>query len=130
QDKGVAVDLGNDIEGFVPLSQIGVAGLQNPADLFAEGDELEMEVSEVDPDNRRIVLNVTRVPKLEAGEVIRPAAAPTEAEAEAEAEAEVDAEAEAGEEPVAQAEAPAADVDTDSEDNEDESEAEVDAERQ
>ena len=74
QDKGVAVDLGNDIEGFVPLSQLGVAGLQNPADLFEEGDELEMEVTEVDPDNRRIVLNTTRVPKLEEGAVIRPAA--------------------------------------------------------
>jgi len=80
QDKGVAVDLGNDIEGFVPLSQLGVAGLQNPGDLFAEGDALEMEVTEVDPENRRIVLNTTRVPKLEEGAVIRPAtqAAPAE----------------------------------------------------
>jgi small subunit ribosomal protein S1 len=83
QDKGVAVDLGNDIEGFVPLSQLGVAGLQNPADLFEEGDELEMEVTEVDPDNRRIVLNATRVPKIEEGAVIRPAAsAPAEEGAE------------------------------------------------
>jgi small subunit ribosomal protein S1 len=80
QDKGVAVDLGNDIEGFVPLSQLGVTGLQNPADLFAEGDELEMEVTEVDVDNRRIVLNTTRVPKLEGGEVILP---PARAEAPA-----------------------------------------------
>jgi small subunit ribosomal protein S1 len=31
QDKGVAVDLGDDLEGFVPLSQLGVTGLQNPA---------------------------------------------------------------------------------------------------
>ncbi len=75
QDKGVAVDLGNDIEGFVPLSQIGVTGLQNPADIFAEGDELEMEVTEVDPENRRIVLNVLRAPKLEGGVPIQPAAA-------------------------------------------------------
>jgi small subunit ribosomal protein S1 len=73
QDKGVAVDIGNDLEGFVPLSQLGVAGLQNPADLFAEGDALEMRVTEVDPENRRIVLEATRVPKLEAGEVILPA---------------------------------------------------------
>jgi small subunit ribosomal protein S1 len=78
QDKGVAVDLGDDIEGFVPLSQLGVAGLQNPADLFVEGDELEMEVAEVDPENRRIVLNATRVPKLEEGAVIRPTSPPSE----------------------------------------------------
>ena len=82
QDKGVAVDLGEDLEGFVPLSQIGVAGLQNPADLFAEGDELEMEVTEVDPENRRIVLNVTRVPKLEGGAVLEPASAPAPAAAD------------------------------------------------
>jgi predicted RNA-binding protein with RPS1 domain len=87
QDKGVVVDLGDDIEGFVPLSQLGVAGLQNPADLFAEGDELEMEVTEVDPENRRIVLNTTRVPKLEEGAVIRPRErAQPEAEAEGETE--------------------------------------------
>jgi small subunit ribosomal protein S1 len=125
QDKGVAVDLGNDLEGFVPLSQIGVTGLQNPADLFAEGDALEMEVSEVDPDNRRIVLNVTRVPKLESGEPFRPptgeaagagegaeAAAEPAAEAEAEvATAEVEPATESEVEPVAEAEAePAAEV--------------------
>src|SRR5690606_19045513 len=52
----------------------GVAGLQNPGDLFAEGDALEMEVTEVDPENRRIVLNTTRVPKLEEGAVITPSA--------------------------------------------------------
>jgi small subunit ribosomal protein S1 len=102
QDKGVAVDLGNDLEGFVPLSQIGVTGLQNPADLFAEGDELEMEVSEVDPDNRRIVLNVTRIPKLENGEIIRPVP-PVAAEAEGVEAPEATAETEDVTEPVAEA---------------------------
>jgi small subunit ribosomal protein S1 len=98
QDKGVAVDLGNDVEGFVPLSQIGVAGLQNPADLFAEGDELEMEVTEVDPENRRIVLNVLRVPKLEGGAPIlppRPAAEEEEGDVVADAGPEAEAPAEA-----------------------------------
>ncbi len=77
QDKGVAVDLGHDMEGFVPVSQIGVAGVQNPADVFAEGDVLEMEVTEIDHANRRIVLSVTRVPKFEDGGVpAAPAAAP------------------------------------------------------
>jgi len=124
QEKGVAVDLGDDIEGFVPLSQLGVAGLQNPADLFAEGDDLEMEVTEVDPDNRRIVLNTLRVPKIEEGGVLLPpvtVAAPaadagdtpeTEIVAEAEVAAEVEGVVEA--EIVAEVtEAPAADADTD-----------------
>ncbi len=68
QDKGVAVDLGNDMEGFVPVSQLGVTGLQNPADVFKEGDDLEMYITEIDHANRRIVLAVTRVPKFEEGE--------------------------------------------------------------
>ncbi len=72
QDKGVAVDLGNDVEGFVPLSQIGVTNLQNPEDFFAEGDQLDMRVTEVDPENRRIVLEVTAIPKLEGGPAVLP----------------------------------------------------------
>ena len=31
-DKGVVVDVGNDIEGFVPMSQLGLPNLENPAD--------------------------------------------------------------------------------------------------
>ncbi|CAN5201611.1 30S ribosomal protein S1 [soil metagenome] len=67
QDNGVAVDLGNEMEGFVPVGQIGVTGLQDPADLFAEADELEMRINEIDTPNRRIVLEVTNVPKFEGG---------------------------------------------------------------
>ncbi|CAN5701136.1 30S ribosomal protein S1 [soil metagenome] len=97
QDKGVAVDLGDDIEGFVPLSQLGVTGLQNPADFFVEGDTLEMEVTEVDPDNRRIVLTTTRIPKLEGGEPValptpQPAAEATSSEANVDAVSEAPAE--------------------------------------
>jgi small subunit ribosomal protein S1 len=109
QDKGVAVDLGSDLEGFVPLSQLGVTGLQNPADLFVEGDALEMEVTEVDPDNRRIVLTATRVPKLEGGDVVLPSGGDVAAAPAAEAPA---AEAPAAEEPTSEApvaEAPAGD---------------------
>ena len=64
----MAVDLGQDMEGFVPVSQLGVTGLQNPADVFKEGDDLEMYITEVDLSNRRIVLAVSRVPKFEEGE--------------------------------------------------------------
>jgi len=109
QDKGVAVDLGDDVEGFVPVSQLGVTGLQNPADVFVEGDELEMRVTEVDAGNRRIVLEVTRVPKFEGGEpIFRNTGEAAEAEAPA-AAPEADApEASAVETPAAEAEAPEA----------------------
>src|ERR687885_782622 len=62
-DKGVVVDVGNDIEGFVPLSQLGQdRAIQSPADVVYEGMNLDMRVLEVDPIHRRIVLAVTHVP--------------------------------------------------------------------
>lgn len=58
-EKGVVVDLGDDVEGFVPVSQLGIRGTEaNPADVYRNGDELELKVIEVDPDNHRIVLAV------------------------------------------------------------------------
>ncbi len=47
-DKGVVVDIGNDIEGFVPISQLST---------------IDMRVLEVDPIHRRIVLAVTNIPE-------------------------------------------------------------------
>ena len=61
-DKGVVVDLEGEVEGFVPISQLGYRNLENPADKFREGDLLELKVIESDPDNRRIVLSVTDIP--------------------------------------------------------------------
>jgi small subunit ribosomal protein S1 len=62
-DKGVVVDLGNDIEGFVPVSQLNPEGtVTNPADFAWETMNLMMRVLEVDPIHRRIVLAVTSVP--------------------------------------------------------------------
>jgi small subunit ribosomal protein S1 len=64
-DKGVVVDIGNDIEGFVPISQLTTTGKQvaSPADVVYEGMNLEMRVLEVDPIHRRIVLAVTNIPE-------------------------------------------------------------------
>jgi small subunit ribosomal protein S1 len=63
-DKGVVVDIGNDIEGFVPISQLNLGKpVTNPADDVYEGMILDMRVLEVDPIHRRIVLAVTNVPE-------------------------------------------------------------------
>src|ERR687889_370694 len=63
-DKGVVVDVGNDIEGFVPMSQLANGRpVNNPADVVYEGMNLEMRVLEVDPIHRRIVLAVTNIPE-------------------------------------------------------------------
>jgi small subunit ribosomal protein S1 len=75
-DKGVVVDVGNDIEGFVPISQLSPTGKQiaTPADVAYEGMIFEMRVLEVDPIHRRIVLAVTNVPDEQPP---RPEAPPT-----------------------------------------------------
>ena len=64
-DKGVVVDIGNDIEGFVPISQLSPIGkpVNNPADVVYETMNLDMRVLEVDPIHRRIVLAVTNIPE-------------------------------------------------------------------
>src|SRR5881394_3005305 len=63
-DKGVVVDIGNDIEGFVPISQLDPDGkaVNSPTDVVYETMNLEMKVMEVDPIHRRIVLGVTSIP--------------------------------------------------------------------
>jgi len=62
-DKGVVVDLGSDIEGFVPMSQLGVPDIHSPGDAVKEGQAIEMKVLEVDPIHHRIVLAATGFPK-------------------------------------------------------------------
>jgi small subunit ribosomal protein S1 len=57
-EKGVVVDLGDDLEGFVPISQLGVENLKKPADAFSEGDEIPLKATRVDIPNHRIVLSV------------------------------------------------------------------------
>src|SRR6266516_2690291 len=74
-DKGVVVDIGSDIEGFVPMSQLGIPDIHNPADAVKEGQAVELKVLEVDPIHHRIVLAATGFPQ---DEVPAPAPAPAD----------------------------------------------------
>jgi small subunit ribosomal protein S1 len=58
-DRGVVVNLDQDIEGFVPLSQLGWDDLASPDKVLRAGDRLPLRVIEVVPSSRRIVLSVT-----------------------------------------------------------------------
>ncbi|MEO7964615.1 MAG: S1 RNA-binding domain-containing protein, partial [Gemmatimonadaceae bacterium] len=63
-EKGVVVDIGNDIEGFVPLSHLPLdTPVNSPADICWEGMFLDLRIVEVDPIHRRIVLSVTNIPE-------------------------------------------------------------------
>ncbi|MFN0179490.1 MAG: 30S ribosomal protein S1 [Gemmatimonadales bacterium] len=66
-DKGVVVDLGSDLEGFAPMSQLGFDNVQNPMDVVKENQVADVEVLEVDPIHHRIVVAVRGYPEDETG---------------------------------------------------------------
>jgi len=57
-DRGVIVDLGDEVEGFVPTNQLGKPEITRPIDAFNEGDEIPLKVIEFDRSGKRIVLSV------------------------------------------------------------------------
>jgi small subunit ribosomal protein S1 len=57
-DRGVVVELRTDVEGFVPVGQLGKPDLGHPEDCFAVEDKLPLKVIKIDPKNKRIVLSV------------------------------------------------------------------------
>ena len=133
-ERGVVVDLEGHVEGFVPISQLGIDDLQRPDEYFEEGDEMPLKVVEFDEDQKKIVLSVRERlrdadqdeidaflaahPRREGADVAVEAEV-AEEEVEVEAEAEVEAE-------VAEPEAEAkVEAETEVEDT---VEAEVDAE--
>ncbi len=93
-DKGVVVDLGQEVEGFVPISHLGVEEeLEDPAAKFVEGDQLELKVIESDPINRRIVLSVTELSDEIKDRPLRPVTRLTESDEDGEESEQVEAEA-------------------------------------
>jgi small subunit ribosomal protein S1 len=57
-DRGVVVELEEDVEGFVPLWHLAQENLAKPSDVFKPGDELPLRVIKIDPDARKILLSV------------------------------------------------------------------------
>ena len=57
-ERGVVVSLVDEVDGFVPLSQLAIDGLKNPRQSFDEGQELPLEVIEFDEEQKKIVLSV------------------------------------------------------------------------
>jgi small subunit ribosomal protein S1 len=73
QEQGVVVDLGDDIEGFVPVSHTGVEDGSRLEEHYGAGDSVSLRVLESDAANRRIVLEVTEVPPRKSREEIEAA---------------------------------------------------------
>jgi small subunit ribosomal protein S1 len=127
QDKGVVVDLGDDIEGFVPASHSSVEDANRLEEYYGAGQPVPLRVIESDAANRRIVLEVTEEPKRRPQEELDAEKAPKAEDAEAEGDLEVEAASEDVDDDAAEAES---EEDSDADDEEsDEAEAdEADAE--
>ena len=61
-DKGIVLDLGNDIEGFAPVSQMGIGQEQNPEDAVVPMQQVITKILEVDPIHHRIVVAIIEYP--------------------------------------------------------------------
>ena len=57
-ERGVVVSLDSDVDGFVPLSQLGIESIQTPRQCFDIDQELPLKVIEFDEDQKKIVLSV------------------------------------------------------------------------
>jgi small subunit ribosomal protein S1 len=127
QDKGVVVDLGDDIEGFVPASHSSAGDMDRLEEYFEAGDPVDLKVLESDAANRRIVLEVLTAPERKPAKEEVEADEAVEAEDTAE-EVEAEAEAETAEAETAEAETAEADAEASTESTEDVEEESVEAE--
>ena len=59
---GAFVDLGNDIEGFLHISEITWdKNIKNPKDYLTVGDDIDVEVIDVDPDKHKLRVSLKRL---------------------------------------------------------------------
>ena len=57
-ERGVVVSLIDEVDGFVPLSQLAIDELKNPHQSFDEDQEIPLKVIEFDEEQKKIVLSV------------------------------------------------------------------------
>jgi len=71
---GVFVGLENGLEGLLHISELSEEKVENPEDVVKEGDEIEVKVLRVDPEERKIGLSRKRVDWAEEDEAAAEAA--------------------------------------------------------
>jgi small subunit ribosomal protein S1 len=72
QDGGAVVDMGNDLEGFVPESQLPIPEGKSPESVIKPGQEASLKVMEVDPIHHRIIIAITELGEVPPEEEIKP----------------------------------------------------------
>lgn len=56
-DRGVVVEIGESVEGFVPVGQLAGRDLTDPTGVFKEGEQVPLTVIEFDPKQHKVVLS-------------------------------------------------------------------------
>ncbi len=56
-DRGLVVNLSEELEGFIPLNQLG-HDVKHPSNVYAVGDKIPAKVIEFDLEGRKIVLSI------------------------------------------------------------------------
>ena len=59
-ERGIVVSLQGEVDGFVPMSQLGIDGLQSPRQSFDPEQEVPLKVIEFDEEQKKIVLSVLK----------------------------------------------------------------------
>jgi small subunit ribosomal protein S1 len=57
-DRGIVVNIGSDVEGFIPLNQLGRESVNHPSRLYKVGDTVPAEIVEFDLESRKIILSI------------------------------------------------------------------------
>ena len=57
-DRGLVVNLNSEIEGFIPLNQLG-EDVNHPSKIYSVGDKIPAKVVEFDLEGRKIVLSIS-----------------------------------------------------------------------
>jgi small subunit ribosomal protein S1 len=70
-DRGAVVEIRHDVEGFVPVGQMGMDDIVHPEQYYSAGEEIPLRVIKVDPKNKRIVLSVGAYLKTRGEEEVR-----------------------------------------------------------
>jgi small subunit ribosomal protein S1 len=70
-DRGAVVEIRHDVEGFVPVGQMGMDDILHPEQYFTANEEIPLRVIKVDPKNKRIVLSVSAYLKTRGDDEVR-----------------------------------------------------------
>jgi small subunit ribosomal protein S1 len=68
-EHGAIVEIEDQVEGFVPLQHLGIAGIEKPQEHFHLEEEIPLVVIKMQPDSRKIVLSATEYFKSHADEL-------------------------------------------------------------